>query len=262
MASDFTAATGTPVTTQFGPSGTLRQQIEAGARPDVFASADVGNPLALQAEGLAGPVVDFATNRVVAVARPGLAISSANLLSTLLDPAVKLGTSTPLSDPLGDYTEQVFANADALDPGAKATLDAKAQRLVGGPSSPTVPAGQNSLVYFIEGTQQADVFLTYYSSAVAALAIAPDLQEVDLPAGLALPPVAYGLTIINGADPGAASLENYILSPAGQSALVRYGFGAAVATAVPEPASLALLGAALAGLAVAMRRNRATERRT
>ncbi len=69
VANNFTAATGTPVATKFLSSGTLRQQIEAGARPDVFASADIGNPAALQAEGLAGPVVNFASNRIVAVVR-------------------------------------------------------------------------------------------------------------------------------------------------------------------------------------------------
>ena len=51
--------------------------------------------------------------------------------------------------------------ADSIDPGAKATLDSKAQRLVGGPNTPTVPAGQNSLVYFVNTTGQANVFLTY-----------------------------------------------------------------------------------------------------
>jgi len=251
VTSDFTAATGTPVTTKFLSSGTLRQQIEAGGRPDVFASADIGNPLALLQEGLAGPVVNFASNRIVAVVRANAGVTSANLLSDILTPSVRLGTSTPIYDPQGDYEEQVFAKADALVPGAKATLDAKALRLVGGPTSPAVPAGQNSLVYFMDTTDQADVFLTYYTSALAAVALAPDLAEVDLPANLAVS-AQYGETIINGAQPGAAALEQYVLSAPAQAVLAANGFGPPAA--VPEPASLAVLGIGVAGVITANRR--------
>ena len=249
VAADYTATTGIPVTTVFQPSGTIRQEIEAGtAHPDVFASADTGNPLTLQAEGLAGPVVDFASNRVVAVARTSLGLTSANLLSTILNAGISLGTSTPVSDPLGDYTELVFALADSIDPGAKATLDAKAQRLVAGPNSPPVPAGNNSLVYFVDTTGQANVFLTYYTSAEAAVTLDPNLQEVDLPSDLAVS-AQYGETVTNGANPGAQSLENYLLSPTAQAVLASNDFGPPAP--VPEPASAPLLAAGVAGLAAA-----------
>ena len=146
----------------------------------------------------------------------------------------------------------MFANADALQPGAKAALDAKALRLVGGPNSPPVPAGQNSLVYFINATGRADVFLSYYTSALAAQQVAPGLQAVELPAEGAA--AQYGLTILNGADPGTGALADYILSPAGQTVLDRFGFGPATAAAVPEPASVALLGFALACVILPERR--------
>ncbi len=239
VAGKFTKATGTSVTTRFGPSGTLRKDVEAGARPDLFASADTANPLKLQQEGFAGPVVDFASTRVVAVAAPGLHVDPGNLLATLLNPAVKLGTSTPVADPLGDYTEQIFAKANALMPGAKATLDAKAQRLIASPDSPHVPPGENLLVYLIERTHRADIFLAYESSATAARAIAPDLQEIELPQNLALS-VEFGLTVLKGADPGTRALEQYILSAAGQAVLAEHGFGPPAPARAPDPASEAM----------------------
>ncbi len=158
-----------------------------------------------------------------------------------------------MSDPLGDYTEQVFALANGVTPGAKSTLDAKAQRLVGGPAAPTVPAGQNSLVYFVDITGQANVFLTYYTSAIAALALNTSLVSVDLPSNLAVA-AQYGETVIDGASPGAQSFAEYLLSPTAQAVLASNGFGPPAA--VPEPTSGLLLSAGLACLAALMVRQR------
>ncbi len=165
---------------------------------------------------------------------------------------MRVGTFTLVFDPQGDYEEQVFANADALVPGAKAALDAKAQRLTAGPASPPVPAGQNALVYFLDTTNTTDVFLNYYTSAIAAVALDPNLTEIDLPANLAVS-AECGETIINGAQPGAAALENYLLTSDAQAVLAANGFGPPTPATVPEPASMAVLGMALAGLAAMQR---------
>jgi molybdate transport system substrate-binding protein len=186
IANDFTQQTGVTVNTNFGPSGLLEQSLENGAKADVFASADTGNPLKLFQEGKSGPVETFTSNRLVAVVRPGLSVTPDNLLNELLNPQIKVGTSTPLSDPLGDYTEQVFQKADALEPGSLQTLDAKAERLVGGADSLPVPSGKNNVAYFLEDTKQADIFLAYYTSGLSALQAAPDLQLVPLPDNLAV----------------------------------------------------------------------------
>jgi hypothetical protein len=44
----------------FGPSGLLRERLASGERGDLFASADMGQPLTLQRAGKAGPVVVIA----------------------------------------------------------------------------------------------------------------------------------------------------------------------------------------------------------
>ncbi len=248
VATAFTQDYGNPVKTEFGPSGLLRERLEEGEKADVFASADIGNPLQLYQQGLSRPVVNFTSNRMTAVVKPGLSVTPDNLLSVLLDPKTKLGTSTPISDPSGDYAQEIFRKADKLKAGSFQTLDAKALRLVGGPNSPPVPSGKNNLVYFLEETQQADIFLAYYTSALSALEVSPDLQVVELPESLAVK-ADYGLTVLKDASPDGTKLAEYILSPSGQNILAKYGFSApSRSTSVPESQSISgiFLGASVA----------------
>ena len=225
VAQAFTAATGIKVTQTYSPSGTLRQQIEAGLRPDVFASADTASPQTLEQEGLAGPVQVFASNQNVVVVRSGFGqpVGPSNLLSVLLDGSTRIGTSTPVADPSGDYAQQIFQKADAVVPGATATLQAKAQELVANPNAPAVPAGSNSLVYFLDTTQTVDVFVSYVTSAVQARVLDPTLQIVFLPRELSVA-APFGLTVLNGASSDGQQFANYILSPKGQQILASYGF--------------------------------------
>lgn len=222
----FSAETGIRVDTRFGPSGMLRDEIERGAPASLFASADMGNPQALAAARRTGPVVLFTRNRMCALARPGVALTTETVLDRILDPAIRLGTSTPRSDPSGDYAWQLFGRADAIRPGARAILEAKALQLVGGPNSPPVPAGRNAVAFHMaEG--HADIFLGYCSSGRAAAPEVPGLQIVALPEALAVG-ADYGLTVRNGADPAesaaAARLALFILSARGQAILADYGF--------------------------------------
>src|SRR5262245_5990934 len=97
-----------------------------GAQAEVFASANMEHPQALATAGKSGSVVLFARNRLCALVRPGLAVEPATILDRMLDPHVKLGTSTPRADPSGDYAWEVFRKADRLRPGAFAALATKA----------------------------------------------------------------------------------------------------------------------------------------
>ena len=93
----------TKVATKFGPSGLLRKAIEGSENPDVFASANMAHPEKLASEGWGGPVVLFARNQLCALAQPDVEVTTDNLLSTLMDNNVRVGTSTPKADPSGDY---------------------------------------------------------------------------------------------------------------------------------------------------------------
>jgi len=204
----------------YGPSGVLRERLERGEAADLFASADMGQPRRLAAAGRGTPVVLFARNRMCALGRAGLGITPATLLDRLLDPAVKLATSTPVADPGGDYAWAVFARAEQVRPGAKATLEGKAQQLVGGPSmAPLVPGQGPSEGVFLSG--RADVMLGYCSGAAGLQRTIPDLVAVPLPPELEVGP-EYGLTMLS-ANPAAARFALFVLSEPGQAILAQHG---------------------------------------
>lgn len=88
-------------------------------------------------------------------------------------------------------------------------------------------------MYFLDNTQQADVFLTYYTGAIASQKIDPSLQVVGLPDYLSVA-APFGLTVLKNADPNAEKLADYILSEKGQQILHKYGFTSPTKS-VPEP---------------------------
>ena len=220
----YQAQTQQPVAAQFGPSGLLRKRIEGGEKVDVYASANMKHPQTLVAAGKGAKVTMFAQNQLCALAQENVPLTTANFLETILDPEVRLGTSTPKSDPAGDYAWQLFAKAEALQAGAKATLEQKALQLTGGPTSAKAPEGRNPYGWVMQN-DRADVFLTYCTNAKLAQQQVPQLQIVSLPITLSVG-AQYGLLVLQDAQPQAASLAEFILSHKGQAILASYGFTA------------------------------------
>jgi molybdenum ABC transporter molybdate-binding protein len=212
------------VEAEFAASDLLRQRIEKGETAHVFASANIGHPTKLAQAGRARTKVAlFARNQLCAIAREGLQVTSATLLDTLLDPKVRVGTSTPKADPSGDYAFALFAKAGAREAGAQATLEAKALKLTGGPTSEKAPAGKNQYAW-VMAAGKADVFLTYCTNAVLAKKEVPGLQIVQIPPELNVG-ADYGMIVFKGAPEPAMQLAKFILGEEGQAILVRYGFG-------------------------------------
>ncbi|MDO9360603.1 MAG: molybdate ABC transporter substrate-binding protein [Polaromonas sp.] len=223
IAQQFQAQSGRKVALTFGASGLLRERIEKGEPAQVFASADMDHPQRLaQAGGWQAPGV-FALNQMCALAAPAVEVSPDTLLDAMLLPAVRVGTSTPKADPSGDYAWALFRRADTVRPGAFAALDSKALQLTGGADSPKPPAGRGTYGWVMD-EGKADLFLTYCTNAVAAQREVPRLKIVAVPESLQVS-ARYGLTSRAGADAGAAQLAQFILSPAAQAVLRRYGFG-------------------------------------
>ncbi len=205
----------------FGPSGVLRQRIEGGQAADLFASADMTQPRRLAQAGKGWPVVMFVRNRMCLLARDQIGITPDTMLDRLLDPAVRLATSTPGADPGGDYAWAVFAKAEKLHPGAEATLQAKAMKLVGGPDSKLLVPGHGAVAgVFLAG--KADAMLGYCSGSASVMKEVPGLVSVPVPPALSVGP-AYGMIVLSD-SPLAARFALFIMSEPGQAILARQGF--------------------------------------
>ena len=219
------AAPGRKVALGFGASGLLKDRLVGGERADVFASANMEHPQALAAAGKAAPPQAFASNRLCALGSPRFEATPETLVAKLLDPAVRVGTSTPKADPAGDYAFAMFERIEKTGrAGAFKALSEKALQLTGGPNSPPPPADRN--VYgALVAAGAADVFITYCTNAVIAQREEPTLQRIEIPDAMNVS-ASYGVTLLNGAPDAATQFVQFLLSPAGQGVLARHGFSA------------------------------------
>jgi molybdate transport system substrate-binding protein len=223
LAKAFEEKEGIPVRLEFGPSGLLRDRLLKGEAADVFASANMEHPQALHDKGLAAPAQRFARNSLCALASPKVNVTSETLLERLLDPTIKLGTSTPKTDPAGDYAFELFARADKRLPGTRERLAAKALTLTGGPTSPPPPKDRSQYGKLVEDGA-ADIFLTYCTNALQARKEVPTQQVVAIPDDINVG-ADYGLAVLGKTD-AAAHFADFVLSPTGQGILRKQGFSA------------------------------------
>jgi len=219
MIKAFPAPPGTVITPVFGPSGLLRQRIEKGEAVDILASADMTAPRALAKDGQV--VILFTRNRMCALGRASLGLAADNLLDRMLDPKVRVATSTPVNDPGGDYAWAIFARADAVHPGARAMLEAKALKLVGGPDVPP-PLPGHGPVESVFLADRGDMMLGYCSGSAGAMSDVPDLVSVPMPPALEVGP-QFGMVVLSDSVP-AARFALFVMSEQGQGILQRYGF--------------------------------------
>jgi len=210
------------VSTSFGPSGLMRQRIEAGEPAHIFASANMSHPRRLEKTHRGGPVALFARNRLCALAQPDIEVTPATLLDDMLAKKHRLGTSTPKADPAGDYAWELFNRAENIVSGAAKSLKTKALQLTGGPDTAKPPEGRNAYGWVME-QRQAERFLTYCTNAVLAQREVNDLQIITVLPELAVG-ADYGVIVLKDAPEEAWKLALYILSPAGQKVLASYGF--------------------------------------
>ena len=143
-----------------GPAGLLARRLIAGEEADLFLSADLGYARELaEALGLPSAPVPLVGNRLGLYVRPEMAAGDA--VATLSNPDLRIGTSTPGSDPCGDYTKAFLERIDVLHPAGGEPLVKRARALVGGPATPPLPAGSSAPRHFILEEGVCDAFIGY-----------------------------------------------------------------------------------------------------
>jgi ABC-type molybdate transport system substrate-binding protein len=187
----------------------------------VFATASVEHPDALVKAGILRQSLVLARNRLCVLAAPGVTLETTRLVDTLLDPAVRVGTSTPGADPSGDYTWEFFRNVGKVRPGAFAKLDAKALKLSGRDVDPQNQEPPYATILAVERT--ADVFITYCTNAAAAAKRDARLSWVRIPDDLNVGAV-YGIGASMNASPGGAGFVTFAVGPQGRAILAEFGF--------------------------------------
>lgn len=190
----------------FAGSDILAAQIEQGAKPDVFASANTKLPDSLYAKGLLEKPTVFAANKlVIAVPAGSTKVTS---IADLEKPGVTIAIGSA-TVPIGAYTRKVLAKLPLAE--SKAILanvrseESDVSGIVGKLSEGAVDAGF---------TYVTDVNATHGK-----------LTAIPLPASLQ-PVVAYGIAIVKGtAHPSEAQqFISGLLSGQGQADLQQAGF--------------------------------------
>jgi len=162
----------------FAGSDQLAAQIEQGARPDVFASANTRYPDELHAKGLLERPVVFARNRLV-LAVP--ADSEVRSLEDIARPGVSVVIGDP-SVPIGSYTREVLGRLPKAE--SSAILDnVKSQE-------PDVSSIVGKLTQGAAGAG-----FVYVTDVRAA---GDDVRGIQLPGSLQ-PEVAYGISVVKDA---------------------------------------------------------------
>lgn len=220
LTTEAASAFGIEVKGTFGGSGSLRERIEKGEKPDLFMSADVGSPRTLQTEGhTVVPVIAFARNRMCVVSRRSAGVTPTNLIDHMLEKAVRVKTSTPVADPSGDYAWAIFDRIEKLRPGSGAVLKGKAQALMSVKATPATPTQSAAAALF--ASHQIDMSLTYCSGFPALQKEVPELTSFPVPPQLDPHPV-YGMAVLSD-KPGVLRLALFLMSEQGQAIIAKNG---------------------------------------
>jgi molybdate transport system substrate-binding protein len=183
----------------FAGSDQLAAQIEQGARPDAFASANTEYPDALYEKGLLEKPVVFARNRLV------LAVPAHSTISSL-DDVARSGVSLVIGDPdvpIGSYTRQVLARLPRSESSAILANVRSQEPDVSSIVGKLVQGAADAAFVYVTDVRAA-------GSAVRAIALPDSLQ----------PEVAYGVGVladapnpelarrfVEGLEPGGAGVR-------------------------------------------------------
>lgn len=208
----FDAQTGNKTTFQFAGSQALRTQLEQGARADVYASANSAQFDPLVRAGLLGGGRMFASNKLAIVAAQRGPVSR---LSDLAKPGVKVVLADK-NVPAGDYARRMLSAIDRAGTYG-GDFSARVQKNV---VSEEPNVRQVALKVQLG---EADAAVVYSSDVTAALK--KTVRVVALPSRFnqqASYPIGTLKASANAAQ--ARAFVDFVLSPAGQRILHKWGF--------------------------------------
>ncbi len=205
----FEARSGFAPDFNFGASGILQKQIEAGAPVEVFASAGAREMDELQAKGLILRETrrDFARNALELIVPAGQNSSVASFSDLSLPRVQRLAIGNPKTVPAGYYAEQTLRNLKVWEALQSKLILAEDVRQV--------------LDYVTRG--EADAGMAYSTDVsiakgrVLAVARAPEKMH---------DPILYPIAVIRDTRRRAAATQfiEVVISTEGQRILAKYGF--------------------------------------
>ena len=209
IANLYKRQTGTRITFNFGASGELEKQIEAGAPVDVFASAGEKEMQALQAKGLVDPATraDFVRNSLILVAPVGSRLRLRSF-QDLAAPQVKLiAVGNPRTVPAGRYAKQLLVTEHLWQQiHSRLVFAEDVRQVLDDVDHGEVDAG---IVY------ATDVEIAHGKVAVVAHAPSGDYG-----------PILYPIAVVKGSGNPAAARRfvKFVLSSSGMNILKGFGF--------------------------------------
>jgi molybdate transport system substrate-binding protein len=210
LAAAFEATTGVRVKVSFAASSALAKQIEAGAGPDVFVSADESWMDYLQQRGFLANSTrkPLLGNRLVVVVpadrRLTLVIAQGSGWLEAL-PQGRIATGDPSHVPVGKYAEQSLRALGAW--AAVAPRLAKADNV------------RSALVLVERGEAAAGIVYATDAAVAKGVAVAgvfPDSLH---------DPIVYPIALLAGRDQGGArAFYDYLISEAAHAVFIKHGF--------------------------------------
>jgi molybdate transport system substrate-binding protein len=193
----------------FGASGALQKQIEAGAPADVFASAGAKQMDELSAQGLIieSSKQNFARNVLVLVV-PIQQVSISSFADLNKPEVRKIAVGNPKTVPAGQYTEQTFTSLKLLPQIQSKLIYAEDVRQV--------------LDYVARG--EVDAGVVYASDTLSA---GTKVKEVTRAPEDSHGPILYPIAIIKESHEQEAAQKfiDVVVSAEGQKILAEHGFG-------------------------------------
>jgi molybdate transport system substrate-binding protein len=210
IAKAYTARTGVPVRFSFASSSLLARQIEAGAKADLFVSADVEWMDHVQKAGRIDPASrrTLLRGRLVLIApadsRATLRIAPRFPLAPALGAGGRLAVGDPAFVPAGIYAQTALTRLGVW-PSVQGRL-ARADNV------------RVALSYVAR--HEAPLGIVYETDALAERGV----RIVGVFPAASHPPIDYPAALVRGGSPAARAFAGYLQSPAAKATFRRYGF--------------------------------------